>query len=543
MSLTRYKLLIIFIIFVSFGCSKNLKSQNQPTLQSHGIIPLPKSVEFLAGKLIIDKNAIFLREDKFGYANKIIDDALSMALSEEINSGTDTIGKVTIRYVIETSLAEEGYEIKISEKGIKLLVKTTKGAFYAAQTLSQMMWKIAGGVKKSSIEMRSVNITDEPKYSWRGFHLDVARHFFTKEYIMQTIDWLSYYKINKLHLHLTDDQGWRIEITQFPLLTEIGAWRTFNDQDSTCMAKAMTNSKYRIDSRFIKSINGKTVYGGYYTKQDIRDIVEYAGEHFIDVIPEIDMPGHMSAAIKAYPFLSCTDSLGWGKEFSYPVCPCNNNVMNFCYRVWDEIIELFPYHVVHIGSDEVEKNTWATSLDCQNFMVQNNLHSLNEIQNYFVNKMQHYLESKGKTVVAWDDVIDGKVDNNLILLYWRDWVKDSPDRCASNGNSIILTPWSPFYISNDHTDKTLQGLYEYDPEVVLSSNVVEKVIGLQSCVWSEEIPSEEMFEYLVYPRMQALSEVEWAAGKDWNSFKIRLESHLRLMNTRQIKYRKPDWAR
>lgn len=543
MVLIRSRLLFILLIFLSFGCSKDLKSQNQPTLESHGIIPLPKNVEFLTGKLIIDKNAIFIRDDKFVSANKIIDDALSMALSEGINRGTDTIGKVTIRYITENSLPEEGYEIQISDKGIKLITKTPKGAYYAAQSLSQMIWKITGGMKKTSIEMKSVNISDAPKYAWRGFHLDVARHFFTKEYIMEIIDWLSYYKINKLHLHLTDDEGWRVEITQFPLLTETGAWRTFNDQDSTCMEKAVTDSKYRIDSRFIKVVEGKTVYGGYYTKQDIRDIVAYAGEHFIDVIPEIDMPGHMSAAIKAYPFLSCTDSSGWGKEFSYPICPCNDNTMNFCYRVWDEITELFPYPVVHIGGDEVEKNTWAASSDCQNFMVQNSLHTVNEIQNYFVNNMQHYLESKGKTVVAWDDVIDGKVNNYLVLMYWRNWLKDSPERCASNGNSIILTPWSPFYISSDHTDKTLQNLYEYDPEVVLSSNVVEKVIGLQSCVWSEEIPSEEMFEYLVYPRMQALSEVEWAAGKDWNSFRIRLESHLRLMSTRQIKYRKPNWAK
>jgi hexosaminidase len=466
-----------------------------------------------------------------------------MSLSDGINSGTDTIGKVTIRYITDNTLNDEGYEIHISEKGIKIIVKTPKGAFYAAQSLSQMIWKVTDGIKKSSIEMRSVIISDAPKYAWRGFHLDVARHFFTKEYIMQIIDELSYYKINKLHLHLTDDQGWRVEISQFPLLTELGAWRTFNNQDSICIEKARTDLKYTIDNRFIKVVNGETVYGGYYNKQDIRDIVAYASEHFVDVVPEIDMPGHMSAAIKAYPFLSCTGSVGWGKEFSYPVCPCNEDVMNFCYKVWDEIADLFPYPVVHIGSDEVEKNTWETSTECGDFMKQNGFHNINEIQNYFVNDIQHYLESKGKTVIAWDDVIDGKVDNNLVLMYWRDWLKDSPERCARNGNSIILTPWSPFYVSGNHTDQTLQDLYQYDPEAVFSSDVVENVIGIQICVWTEEIPSEEMFEYLVYPRMQALSEVAWSAGKDWNSFKIRLESHLRYMNSKHIGYRKPTWAK
>ena len=542
MSLVRYKLLFILLIFLSFGCSKDLKNQNQPTVQSHGIIPLPYSVEFINSNLVIDKNAIFVRDDKFVSANKIMDAVFNMLLSDGINSGTDTIGKVTIRYITDNTLNDERYEIHISEKGIKLIAKTSRGAFYAAQSLSQMIWEVTDGIKKTSIKMRSVNISDAPKYAWRGFHIDVARHFFTKEYIMQVIDELSYYKINKLHLHLTDDQGWRVEITQFPLLTDIGAWRTFDNLDSICMEKARTDSKYRIDNRFIKDVNGETVYGGYYTKQDIRDIVAYADEHFIDIIPEIDMPGHMSKAIKAYPLLSCTGSSGWGKEFSYPICPCNADVMNFCHRIWNEIAELFPYQVVHIGSDEVEKSTWATSSACQNFMVQNNLHNLNEIQNYFVNDIQHYLESKGKTVIAWDDVIDGKVDNNLVLMYWRDWLKDSPERCARNGNSIILTPWSPFYISSEHTDQTLQDLYNYNPEEILPSDVNAKVIGIQSCVWTEEIPSEEMFEYLVYPRLQALSEAAWTAGKDWNSFKIRLESHLKYMNTKHIGYRKPTWA-
>ena len=359
---------------------------------------------------------------------------------------------------------------------------------------------------------------------------------------MKVIDELSYYKINKLHLHLTDDQGWRIEIAQFPLLTETGAWRQFNEMDSACMKKSESDSKYIIDPRFIKSANGKTLYGGYFTKQDIKDIVAYAGEHFIEVIPEIDMPGHMSAAINAYPFLSCNGASGWGTEFSYPICPCNADVLNFCHSIWDEIAELFPSQYLHIGCDEVEKNTWEASADCQSFMIQNNLHSLNDIQSYFVNDMQHYLESKGKTVIVWDDVIDGKAGNSLVMMYWRDWVTDSPARCALNGNNIILAPWSPFYISGDHTDKTLQALYDYNPDAIFPSQVTEKVIGLQSCLWTEEIPSEAMFEYLVYPRMQALSEVEWGAGRDWITFKIRMASHMKYMTAKNIRYRKPGWA-
>jgi hexosaminidase len=530
------------LLLLLAGCNKSIKTQNQEDVQSHGIIPLPLQAEFLPGSLVIDSSIVIICDTAYSAAKNVTENALKTGLNTWIGNETDTTGKTRIRFTTDTSLKEEGYEIHISEAGIRLSAKMARGAFYAAQSLSQMFWQITRDHKMSSFELKYIIIRDAPKYPWRGFHIDISRHCFTKEYIMSVIDELSYYKINKLHLHLTDDQGWRVEILQFPLLTETGAWRPFNEMDSACLKKSETDSKYIIDSRFVRSANGQTFYGGYFTKQDIREIVAYAGEHFIEVIPEIDMPGHMSAAINAYPFLSCTGSTGWGTEFSYPVCPCKEDVISFCHGIWDEIAELFPSEYVHIGGDEVDKKSWESSSVCQDFMVQNNLHSMNDIQNYFVNDIQHYLESKGKTVIAWDDVIDGRVDNNLVMMYWRDWIKDSPARCASNGNSIILTPWSPFYISSDHTDKTLQDLYEYDPELILPSQAVAKIIGFQSCLWTEEIPSEAMFEYLVYPRMQALSEVEWGAGRDWTTFKIRLGTHMKYMASKNIKYRKPKWA-
>ncbi len=543
----NYKILGFILILLFAGCSSSLKkNQNQPAqpaAHSLGIIPLPSNIKFLTGNLVIDKNTKFVSDDNFVSANKVINNVLNQVLSDRINSTADTTGKVTIRYVMNNTLNVEGYQIHISDKGIELIVKTPRGAFYAAQTLSQMIWHATHGIKNTSIKLACVNISDTPKYAYRGFQLDVARHFFSKEFLMRIIDWLSYYKINKFQLHLTDDQGWRIEISQYPSLTKIGAWRTFDNNDSICMEKAQTDPKYTIDNRFIKVINGKTVYGGYYSKQDIREIVKYAREHFIDIIPEIDMPGHMSAAIRAYPFLSCTGSVGWGKEFSYPISPCKDSVMNFCHSVWDEITELFPSTTVHIGGDEVDRSAWAACPECQNFMLKNNLHSTMGIQNYFVSNIQHYLESKGKTVIAWDDVMDGKVDKNLIIMYWRDWLKDIPEKAASNGNSIILTPWTIFYLSSENdTDESLKDLYNYDLNSVFASDVVKKVIGLQGCVWTEEIPSEAMFEYRVFPRLQALSEVEWGTDKNWNSFKIRLETHLKYMDSKHIIYRNPTWA-
>jgi hexosaminidase len=532
----------VIIIMMLAGCNKGSKIQDQETPSTHGIIPLPLQGDFLPGSLTIDSNIIVAGDDIFSVAKSTAETALSEALTERTGDNADTINKTVIRFIPDNSLTDEGYRISISDKGIKIYARTGHGAFYGSESLNQMIWTVSEGKKQRTFELKNIIINDAPKYSWRGFHMDLSRHFFTREYIMKVIDQLAYYKINKLHLHLTDDQGWRIQIDQFPLLTTEGGWRFFNAMDSACLKKSASDSKYIIDSRFISSSGGSPVYGGFFTKQDLQEIIAYAGSHFIEVIPEIDMPGHMSAAIKAYPFLSCTGSTGWGNEFSNPVCPCNQEVMDFCHRVYDEVADLFPSKYVHIGCDEVEKGTWEGSAECQAFMLQNNIHSVNEIQSWFVSDMQKYLEAKGKTVIVWDDVIDGAADNNLVMMYWRDWVTDSPDRCAANGNDIILTPWSPFYISGDHTDKTLQDLYDYDPSRVLSATVNAKVIGLQSCLWTEYIPSEAMFEYLVYPRMQALSEVAWGAGRDWTTFKIRLQPHLKYMTSKSIKYRRPGWA-
>jgi len=444
-----------------------------------------------------------------------------------------------VQFLLDEKIGNpEEYHLFISSKLITIRASGPRGAFYAIQTIRQLMASHLDKKDKTVWTIPCCAITDYPKFEYRGFHLDVSRHFFSKEYILKLIDLLGMYKINKLQLHLTDDQGWRVQIDQFPLLTEIGAWRTFNNLDTICMKKAQTNPDFEIDKRFIKVQDGKTFYGGFYTKQDLQEIIKYATANYIDLVPEIDMPGHMSAAISAYPFLSCTGSIGWGKEFSYPACPCKPEFMDFAFKIWDEIAELFPYNLVHIGSDEVEKDTWASSQICKDFLAQHKLDSIKEIQNYFVNEIQKHLESKGKTVIAWDDVIDGKVNGNLIMMYWRDWLKDSPKRCAQNGNRIVLTPWSPFYISGDHTDETLKELYDYDPVKSMLPEVLTKVIGIQSCVWTEEIPSEACFEHHVFPRLQALSETCWSKSKDWNSFKARLDLHYKIMDSLHLNYHK-----
>jgi hexosaminidase len=494
------------------------------------------------GNLSIDKSIVLVNILQFQPAVAVIENALAAVFNIAVTRNDAPVGKANIKFISDPSLVADVYQIDVSAKGILVKAQNGAGAYYAAQSIRQMIWNSTSGLQTDTINLRLMTIKDKPNYAWRGFHLDVSRHFFTKEFILKIIDWLAYYKLNKLHLHLNDDQGWRVQIDQFPLLTETGAWRTFNQYDSTCMDLAKTDINYTIDTRFIKEVNGQTLYGGFYTKQDIRDIVAYATANYIEVVPEIDMPGHMSAAIRAYPQLSCVDSAGWGKEFSFPICPCKDEVMDFSFKVWDEIAELFRSRFVHIGCDEVEKGTWANSIECQAFMQQNNLKDVNEIQNWFVKKLQEHLEAKGKTVIAWDDVIDGNIDSKLTMMYWRDWVKDSPARCAANGNNIILTPASPFYMASVNNDAALQNLYEFNPADLYPAAVQDKVQGIQSCVWTEIVPSEAIFEQFVFPRLQALSEVCWSAGRSWYSFQVRMKPHFSYLDFNNIHYRRPGWV-
>ncbi len=534
---------VLLCIFLFPSCKKAGENpQAQTTSHVHGIIPLPLNVDLADGNLTIDKNTVLVTNPQFQTAIGVVENALSGVSNSAIIKKDSPVGKTNISFIADDTMDTSAYQIDITTSGIIVKSKSKAGAYYAAQSLRQMIWNSTSGQKADSFTLKMMTIKDQPQYAWRGFHLDVSRHFFTKDYILKLIDWLAYYKFNKLQLHLTDDQGWRVEIDQFPLLTQIGAWRTFNSMDLACMELAKTDINYTIDPRFVKVENGQKIYGGFYTKQDIREIIAYASAHFIDVVPEIDMPGHMSAAINAYPQLSCVSSAGWGTEFSYPICPCNPDVMDFSYKVWDEIADLFPSDIVHIGCDEVEKATWAASPECQAFMNENGMTDLNEIQNYFVKKIQEHLQAKGKTVIAWDDVIDGNIDNKITMMYWRDWVTDSPERSAANGNSIILAPWSNFYLSSPSTDDNLQNLYTYNPVDIYPANVMSKVQGMQGCVWTEEIPSEAVFEKQVFPRMQALSEVCWSPVRAYSSFQQRMKAHFNYMNTQNILYRRPAWA-
>lgn len=530
---TRYlKLITVAVtifLFSCIGCKKYALPKQDVVIETHGIIPLPKQIDFSGEKITINKDLTLVKNIDFQIASQEAEDLLKSSVkSFQISETSPNIGK-TLEFKVDQGIKDDAYELSITSKGITIKSGNEAGAFWAIQSLKQYFWNTNNGQKQDSLELACVKIIDVPKYEWRGFHLDVSRHFFTKEYLLKIIDWLAYYKFNKFHLHLTDDQGWRIESKKFPLLNEIGSWRIFNNWDTICMNRAESNPDYELDPRFIQLHNGKTMYGGYYTQAELTEVIDYANAHFIEIVPEIDMPGHMSAAIDAYPQLSCAGSSGWGTEFSYPICPCNTEVLDFTFQIWDEIADIFPSKYVHIGADEVEKETWESSTECHDFMIANGLKSVKEIQSFFVLKLQEHLEAKGKIVIAWDDVTEDKMNSQLKIMYWRDWVKDAPEKAAANGNDIIFTRWDMFYLSSPSTDDNLKELLEFNVADAYPTEVNNKIIGFQGCVWTEEIPSEAVFESHIFPRLQALSEANWSGNKNFYSFKIRLEPHLKYL--------------
>lgn len=433
---------------------------------------------------------------------------------------------------------QEAYKLDITPDYIKIGVCAPAGQFYALQTLKQLVE--LNSTKDRTILLPCVSITDYPAFRWRGCHLDVSRHFFNLDYVKKHIDRMAFYKLNKLHFHITDDQGWRMEIKKYSKLTTEGAYREFNKHDLFCIEQSKSNPDFEIDPRFIKEENGKKIYGGYYTQDELRELVKYAAERNVEIIPEIDMPGHMMAAIKSYPFLVDWE-MGWGKIFSSPINPCNEKTYEFVENVMTEVVDIFPSQYIHIGADEVDKTFWEKSPSCQNFMKENNLENVNQLQSYFVERVKKIVESKGKRAIAWDEAMEGGVNSDVTIMYWRGWVKDGLDKAVANGNNIIMAPVNPMYFDTYPNKSSLKNIYNMD--VVYNSVPQDKISliqGVQANMWAEKIPSEARSEFLWFPRLTALAERAWTNVDLFKSYEDRLMSHYPIMDLMGINYRLPD---
>lgn len=408
----------------------------------------------------------------------------------------------------------ESYTLSVTSQRIEIRATSGAGLFYGMQTLLQLMQPTSTG----SYSVPSVEIEDTPRFAYRGLMLDVSRHFSTKEFIKKQIDALAYYKINRLHLHLTDAAGWRLEIKKYPLLTDFAAWR--------------------IDPTWKKWWNGGRKYlrydepgasGGYYTQDDIREILEYARQHYITVIPEIEMPSHSEEVLAAYPQLSCSGEPYKNSDF----CVGNEETFTFLENVLTEVMELFPSEYIHVGGDEAGKSAWKTCPKCQKRMKDEHLANVDELQSYLIHRIEKFLNNHGRRLLGWDEILQGGIAPNATVMSWRG--EEGGIAAVTSGHHAIMTPGAYCYLDS-YQDAPysqpeaiggylpLKKVYAYDPvPASLTAEQAKLVYGVQGNLWVEYIPTPEHVEYMIYPRMLALAEVAWSAPerKSWPDFHTR----------------------
>ena len=443
---------------------------------------------------------------------------------------------------------EDAYTLVSNPESVNITGNTYRGVIAGIQSLRQLFpAEIESDKKVSGMSwgIPSVQIQDAPRFGWRGLMLDVSRHFYSKEEVMEFLDLMALYKLNKFHWHLTDDQGWRLEIKKYPLLTEKGAWRKFNNHDHDCIkyAAEQDNPDYEIPTDKIQIVEGDTLYGGFYTQEDVKEVIAYAQVRGIDIIPELDMPGHMLAAVSNYDGISCFEETGWGSTFSSPVCPGKDSALEFCKNVYTELIELFPYEYVHIGGDEVEKTNWKKCPDCQARMKEHSLKTEEELQAWFIHEMEKFFNSKGKKMIGWDEIIEGGLSETATVMWWRSWAKLAPSQTTGQGNDLIFTPNAPFYLDYAQDKKSVLNIYHYDPmKEVPNADKQHLVKGVQGNIWCEWIPSRERMHYMAAPRMLAIAELGWSTNdrKDWTDFQTRMADQFGRLNVMDIQYRIPD---
>ena len=466
-------------------------------------------------------------------------------------------GKLKGLYFIQDdSIAPEGYTISITPQAAVVKASDYNGFFYSLQTIRQLLpVAIYGTAPAPGAKWRvpCCEIEDAPRFSYRGVLLDCCRHFFSVDEVKKVLDIMSVYKLNRFHWHLTEDQGWRIEIDKYPKLTEIGAFRDFT-----------------IIQRDLNSSDG-TRHGGYYTKDQIRDIVAYAQARGITIIPEVDMPGHMVAALASYPELGCAGSGPYKVRTYWGVSKQVLNVgkestMKFLEDVCDEVADLFPGEYFNIGGDECPKDEWKTDPDCQakiqelGLVTDENATAEARLQNYVTARMQKFLATKGKKIIGWDEILEGELAEGATVMSWRG--TKGGIKAAKMGYDVIMSP--NIYCYLDHCQSTdlesepycitmkperavtLEKLYNYEPYTDIPEEAQHHILGVQGNLWTEFIGTNEYLEYMLLPRLLALSEVQWCTpeNKDLEHFKVKLANHgIPVLDILGYNYRKPEWVK
>lgn len=507
------------------------------------LVPMPNSVVNKPGYFVLSHSTRVYAPEELSSVGDLLRSYLSPGTGLELPIASRPIaGAIELRLDPSLSrLGPEGYKLSVTPNGARIASLTPAGVFYGVQTFRQLL--SADSFRKAPIGRRTwaapcVEIEDKPRFSWRGGHIDVGRHFMPKEFLLKFVDLLAMHKLNVMHLHLTEDQGWRVEIKRYPRLTQIGAWR--KDTMLTYSPPTFTGKPH----------------GGFYTQDDLRELVAYAAKRFITVVPEIEMPGHAQAAIAAYPELGNTGAqleiaTKWGVMES--VFNVEDSTIQFLQNVLDEVMAIFPSTFIHIGGDECPKKEWKESAKAQAKMKMLGLKDEHELQSWFIKQMDAFLVSRGRRLVGWDEILEGGLAPGATVMSWRGMAGGV--EAARLGHDVVMAPtdftYFDYYQSSDRAKEPhaigghlpIEKVYTFEPvPSELTDAQAKRILGAQFQLWSEYIPNPKHMEYMMFPRACALAEVVWSSkeSRDSKRFFATLPFHLERLGNLDVNFRRLD---
>ncbi len=540
------------LLFFFFVCT-TVFSQN--TKNEIAIIPEPVKLVKNTGEFVLPLNVTIEAPAQTELKQTIafLQQRLSVPTGHKVNISNQS-SSATIRLMLNASdkeIRKEGYQLSVSPNAIIIKANEPAGLFYGVQTLMQLFPKeIESSVTVNNVQWKApcVEITDYPRFGWRGLMFDVSRHFFTKEEVKKYIDEMVRYKFNLLHLHLTDDEGWRIEIKSFPNLTTKGAWNVKKVGYFGTFSPPAPDEPH--------------TYGGFYTQEDIKELVQYAKDRFVNILPEVDVPGHSLATVVSYPELSCTpgaekyqvrsgeEIMDWSHGhppialLDNTLCPANEKVYDFLDKVVTEIAQLFPFEYIHLGGDECPKNFWEKSTAVKALMKKEGLKNMEEVQSYFEKRLEKIVESKGKKFMGWDEILEGGLAPNALVMSWRGM--EGGIQAAKMGHEVVMSPTTFAYIDYMQGDPAIEPrvyatlrlnkAYQFEP---VPEGIDPKYIkGAQANLWTEQVYNMRHAQYMTWPRAFAIAETVWSPKekKNWNSFATKVEQHFERYDMAEIKY-------
>jgi hexosaminidase len=498
------------------------------------IVPTPVQLIESTGTCKLDTVTVDCRDAALLPAAQYLAQSLAGRATVAATGGHAT----PVKLALDTTLEASQYRLDIAPGHIDITGGDYSGVACGIATLRQLLPAASG-----SIEVPCLRITDKPRYSWRGLLLDSSRHFWSVDEVKRLLDLMACYKLNRLHWHLVDDEGWRIEIKRYPQLTGQGAFRPFDSHDLGCEERAARehNADLRVDRAKMKvDEHGDSVYGGYYTQRQLRDVVAYARERGIEIMPEVDFPGHSRMATTVLPWLSCQG------EPSSTLCVGSDSTLQFCKNVYDEVFDIFPFAYVHMGGDEVDKRNWQSCPRCQQRMRQCGIASIEGLQGWFVRQLEAYFNAKGRHLVGWDEIADDGLGTGSVVQWWRGWNKGVVERATVQGKQVICSPTTCLYFDYGQDDGTIDEILRYDPRSTagLSAGQQQLILGMQGNTWCEWIATEARLQYQVMPRMIALAERAWTSDtcreRVVARFHEKLPAQLERLDALHVRYKLPD---